>query len=647
MRLPSRPTVAYIHDLVVAALSFLIALYLRVGPDIQAYSSDFLLLSTALFTLVSAVVLWRMRLYRGIWRYASLNDLSAIARATTLIIVFFLPAMFLVTRLAELPRSLVVINWFVLMIMLAAPRIAYRFLKDGRLNLSYDPSQDRRVPVLLVGAGEIAEMFIQAMEHKSQADYRVVGLIDDSRGRIGRHIRNVEVLGLLDELGAVVERLSAQGERPQRLIIAKPEIDGARIGRLIDEADGLGLTVARLPQLTEFRAAAGERVELRPVALEDLLGRPQAVLDRPAMRALVHGRRVMVTGAGGTIGGELVRQIAEYGPAHLSLVDNSEYHLYLIDLELSERKPDLPRRPILADLRDRARIGRVVDDERPELVFHAAALKHVPMVEYNPVEGVLTNAIGTRNLAEACRAARVAAMVLISTDKAVNPSSVMGATKRLAEIYCQALDLAERGQTGGTRFLTVRFGNVLGSTGSVVPLFQRQIAAGGPVTVTHAEVRRYFMTVREAVELVLQASALGAAGDARMEGKILVLDMGEPVRILDLARRMISLSGRRPDTDIKIVLTGLRPGEKLNEQLFHAAEPLAPTTAKGILLASPRTADHAFLARGFDELEATARSGDSDGARAALKRLVPEFSPANGADEPAAARDARRLNVST
>jgi O-antigen biosynthesis protein WbqV len=286
-------------------------------------------------------------------------------------------------------------------------------------------------------------------------------------------------------------------------------------------------------------------------------------------------------------------------------------------------------------VRDGERIRRIVAEEAPELVFHAAALKHVPMTEAHPDEGFLTNVLGTRTVADACRTHGVRAMVLISTDKAVNPSSLMGATKRIAETYCQALDILESRRRDGVRFVTVRFGNVLGSTGSVVPLFQRQLAAGGPLTVTHSEMKRYFMTVREAVELVLEATVLGLR-DRDDEGKIYVLDMGEPVRILDLARQMILLAGLRPDVDIKIEITGPRPGEKLFEEILHDSEPPVPTAYSGILLAGPRAADHAILARAIDEVAALARAGDKPGVAAQIARLVPEYKR----DTPAATRTA-------
>jgi len=329
----------------------------------------------------------------------------------------------------------------------------------------------------------------------------------------------------------------------------------------------------------------------------------------------------------------LARQVAALGPASLTLLDHGEFLLYEIDLELREKHPDVPRRAVLADVRDEARIRRLFEDIKPELVFHAAALKHVPMVENDPLEGVLTNAFGTRVVAEAARGIGTAAMVFISTDKAVNPTSVMGASKRLAEMYCQALDREARHGRTGMRCITVRFGNVLGSTGSVVPLFRRQLERGGPLTVTHPDMRRYFMTVREAVGLVLQASVVGTT-DAKdqppelAEGGIFVLDMGQPVKIVDLARRMIRLAGLRPDEDVEIRFTGLRPGERLYEELFHGQEPPRPTAFPGLLVATPRTADSALVGRAIDEMAAAGRAGNARLALQQLARLVPEFAHA-------------------
>ena len=338
---------------------------------------------------------------------------------------------------------------------------------------------------------------------------------------------------------------------------------------------------------------------------------------------------------------KLTRQIAALAPSQLTLVDASEFNLYEIDRQLGERVPDLPRRVVLANICDRARLDRVFADSAPALVFHAAALKHVPLVEANPTQAATTNVIGTRTVADLCQRHKVSAMVQISTDKAVNPVSVMGATKRLAEAYCQALDItgAAADGTHRTRYVTVRFGNVLGSSGSVVPLFEKQLAAGGPLTVTHPEAVRYFMTVREAVELVLQASVVGTADQRAQPGSILVLDMGQPIRILDLARRMAQLAGLRPDHDIEIKITGLRPGERLAEDLFHQMEPLAPTLHDSIRMATPRAADHALLTRTIDELAVLVGNDDRDGVLRLVRRSVPEYQPATIAHPPAVVPD--------
>ncbi len=637
--------VALAHDVVMAALSFVVALYLRLGGvNFADYAERLLPTSLPVFVACCGAVFAAMGLYRGIWRYASLNDVIAIVKATAIAVLIFVPLQFLLTRLEDLPRSQILIIWLVLVALLTGPRVAYRILRDRRVDYVLKRDRGRSIPVLLYGAGDEAELFLRALARQPTTPYEAVGIVARKGTRVGRRIHGIDVLGTEEELAGVVARLERRGRKPRRLIITIPDVDGEKLGALFERADALGMTMARVPRATDFREGAGDGIELRAIAIEDLLGRPQTVLDRPAMRALCAGKRVLVTGAGGSIGSELVRQISDFGPARLALLDSSEYQLYEIDLELSRRHAGLTRAALLADVRDGRRLNAFVAAERPEIVFHAAALKHVPMVEVHPDEGVLTNAIGTRIVADACVKHGVGAMIVISTDKAVNPTSVMGATKRLAEQYCQALDLAEAKKpglpagTGGTHFVVVRFGNVLGSTGSVVPLFQKQLAEGGPLTVTHPDVDRYFMTVREAVELVLMASAAGA-GDRRFSGKVFVLDMGQPVKIVELARQMIRLAGKRPERDIKIAFTGLRPGEKLREELLHAQEDLVPTGTKSILLASPRTSDLKLLARAFDDLERHARAGATPEALTLLKHLVPEYRPAaNGAaDESAAA----------
>lgn len=629
--LMSRTMTAFLHDLFMAAASFVLALVLRLGDQAWPHLTNNLLPALAMFTTVCAVVFWFTGLYRGIWRYASLNDLLAITRAVTLALLIFLPITFLLTRLDALPRSSLVINWFILIFLLGAPRMLYRIYKDRGTFHLLERNNHLRTPVLLIGAGDSAEVFIRELARNHDAPYRVLGVIDEKGTRIGRRMHGVPILGHLDDLPNILADLTRRERVPQRLVLTKV-LERDDMEQLLDLVDANGMTLARIPKLTELQSGDEPTVELRPIAIEDLLGRVQTKLDRNAMRGLIEGRRILVTGAGGSIGSELVRQIAEFHPKHLVLLDNSEFHLYSIDLEISESHGALSRTMALGDVRDRARLDQVMAEEKPDLVFHAAALKHVPMVESNPVEGVSTNVLGTRNTADACRKAGVAAMVLISTDKAINPSSIMGATKRLAECYCQALDIDGR-QQNGTRFVTVRFGNVLGSTGSVVPLFRRQLEAGGPLTITDKNMTRYFMTVREAVELVLQASALGVQAAADEAGKIYVLDMGKPVKIVELAQQMIRLAGLRPEKDIAITYTGLRPGEKLHEELFHEREALVETSHPGLKLAAPRTVNLELLSRSIDELSELAITRQRDEMLALLSRLVPEYqtvAPAGG-----------------
>ena len=616
-----------------ALVSLPLSLFMRLGADIEYYDPAGIGIAAIIFAGIALVIFWSMHLYRGVWRYASLNDVSAITKAVTFVILIFLAVMFLLNRLEGIPRSTLFINWFVLIALLGGPRFIYRQFKDRRQGRASKSTVSRRVPVLLVGASDASEMFIRALNRNPLAAYNVVGMVDEKGRRVGRNIQGVHVLGTIEDIPAIIDGLSQGNERPQRVIVTKGDLKSDAMRSLIDMADDLGFSLARLPLLTDFQSSLDGSTDIKPIAIEDVLGRAQHVLDRASMQTLVKDRRVLVTGAGGTIGSELTRQIASFEPAHLTLLDASEYALYSIDLEVGESWPDLDRLAIIADVRDADRVSRIIAKEAPELVFHAAALKHVPIVEADPSEGALTNIMGTRIVADCCRAANVAAMVLISTDKAVNPTSVMGATKRIAETYCQALDLAEsaeKEQTGSaTRFITVRFGNVLGSTGSVVPLFQRQLRAGGPLTVTHPDMKRYFMTVREAVELVLEATVLGTH-DAREPGKIYVLDMGEPVRILDLARQMILLSGRRPDIDIKVEITGPRPGEKLFEEILHDSEPPVPTEIAGIKLAAPRTSDLLPLTDVIDQIFGAARRGADDDVMSLIRHQVPEFQPEAG-----------------
>jgi len=636
-RISSRGLIAYAHDIVMSGIAFVLAMYLRLGDNFQDYSGDPMVQAGVLFIAISAIVFWFSGLYRGVWRYASINDLVAITRAVTVTVLVFLLVMFLWTRFQNLPRSMIPISWFTLMALLGGPRFFYRLVKDRRFDLTSDTTNGSRIAVLLAGAGDGAELFLRALDRTPDAPYQVVGIVSENAHRVGRQIHGVEVLGTIEDIADAVKTLRLTGARPQRLILTRDDMDGAQVRFLLDQADKLGMTLARIPRVTDFKSGDIDKTEVKPVAVEDLLGRPQTALDRDAMAALIEGGRVLITGAGGSIGSELVRQVCAFKPAEIGLLDNSEHALYTIDRETMERWQDVPRHAVIADVRDARRIERVFKDFSPDLVFHAAAMKHVPLVEGNIIEGAATNVTGTINIADICVRAGVKTMVLISTDKAVNPTSVMGATKRLAESYCQALDLErENNGNGGTRFITVRFGNVLGSTGSVVPLFQRQLAEGGPITVTHPDMTRYFMTVREAVELVLQASALGNPKDGDV-GKIFVLDMGEPIRIMDLAEQMIRLTGLRPGSDIKIDIIGIRPGEKLFEEVFHGAEPPVATESPGILLAAPRPGNLDDLMPALVDIRDACRDNDTQRILSIIQKLIPEYQSEPGSGVKAAA----------
>ncbi|HIO39376.1 MAG TPA: polysaccharide biosynthesis protein, partial [Rhodospirillales bacterium] len=562
----------------------------------------------------------------GVWRYASLNDLLNITKASSLTILIFLIILFAVTRLEDLPRSLPIISWFVLIALLGGPRFLYRLLKDRRLDFHLDKDAHLRVPVLLVGSGDSAELFIRDIA-RTDSNYRVVGIVSDTTARVGRNIHGVEIMGTIDQISAVVEKLANMGVKPQRLIVTLERFQSIKMKELFETADSLGMNIARLPSLSDFQNDLPDDMKVKPIDVEDLLGRPQTALDKARVKRLISGKRLLITGAGGSIGRELVRQVSSLEPDHITLVDSSEYNLFCVDMELANQHGDLSRQALLGDVRDRIRIKSIFVDQRPDIVFHAAALKHVPLVEANILEGISTNIFGTVNVGDAARSCNVSTFIQISTDKAVNPTSVMGVSKRVAEQYCQALEL-ERSSKDDTNFITVRFGNVLGSTGSVVELFRKQLSDGGPLTVTHPDMTRYFMTTREAVELVLQAAAFGVEEEA-LNGRIFVLDMGEPVRIMDLARQMIRLADFIPDEDIKIVITGIRPGEKLFEEVLHGSEAPVQSNQEGILVASPRTVTLKEVESDLEELRGALTTENLTGVFDLLYKLVPEYKPNN------------------
>lgn len=597
-----RTLAAFVHDLIVVVLAWGMAFAFRFNFDIppEFFSSG--LRAVAWVVPLFGSLFFFFGLYRGLWRFASLSDMQHILAAVccgTVLMVF--AVVFL--GIGPIPRSVLVMYPLLLTLLMGGSRFAYRSWKEHRL---YGPAKMRGQPVLVIGAGEAADSLLREMQRSGL--WYAVALIDDNPAKHGRRLRGLPVYGPLDSIAQVADNYGVK-----HVVMAMPSARPALRRSVAELATAAGLSVMTMPSYDDLLAGRVSVTNIRRVELEDLLGRDQVSLDDAGLQSMLTGKVVMVTGAGGSIGSELCRQIGRFAPKRLVLVDASEFALYQIDESLQQGFSQLARTCWAADVRDGARVGEVMQAEQPAIVFHAAAYKHVPLMEdVNAWQAVRTNALGTVTVAKAAIAAGVERFVLISTDKAVNPTNVMGASKRLAERLCRVTQ-AE----GSTRFVTVRFGNVLGSNGSVIPKFREQIARGGPVTVTHPEIVRYFMTIPEAAQLVLQAGCMGQGGE------IFVLDMGEPVRIVDLARDMIRLSGFSED-EIRIEFTGLRPGEKLYEELLADDETTLPTPHPKLRIARLSDAlaaeEHAEL---LDWLNAGVRS--SDEVKRGLRRFVPEY----------------------
>ena len=615
-------------DLAVAGAAFFLA-YVTVFGWYVASSSSIILEKTLTFIPLAGACFVIFRVQRGSWRYVSIPEFLTIVKVSVTAVVVYTFGSFLLSRGTNVPRSVPVLAGMYLITGLAGTRLAYRLLVDGSiLPTSVLRNNGRAVRnVVLLGMTDSAESFIRLTRRGSLAGVNVVGVLDESPGRHARSVQGVKVYGSLDDLEAVVSRLARKSIKVAELVVTESSPSRQRLGHIVEKATSLGLKASRIPDLTETAQLTSHSI-LEPKAIElgDLLGRPEVVADVQGIAGLINDRTVLVTGAGGSIGSELCRQIALLSPRRLIITDASEFHLHSLDLELRERFASLRIETRIVDVRDGARVNLVFQKFKPDIIFHAAALKHVPLVEANPLEAIKTNLFGTRNVANAALAAGASACVMISTDKAVNPTNIMGATKRAAEAYCQALDVS----TDKIRYKTVRFGNVLGSNGSVVPRFQEQIASGGPLTVTHPQVVRFFMTIPEAVRLVLHASAHAQRQKGR--GKIMVLDMGEPVRIVQLAERMIQLAGLKPYVDIDIVFTGLRPGEKLYEELFDPSEVQSEQTTDGYLVASPRIIDKLLLEKSLAKLEQAVLNEDEVRAIELLSHIVPEYRAATAED---------------
>ncbi len=627
-RLTPRQMLIVLHDLVATAAAILITFLMRFDGRELTSRLDVGLKFLPLFVAYAGIVYFIFRLHWNKWRFTSVPDLYNIFRATTVLAISLLALDYVllspnVYGTFFFGKITILLYWFVQLFFLGSSRIAYRYMHYSRT--LHRARIDDAARALVLGRAADAEVLLRAVESGAVKKIWPVGILSSSSADQGQAVRGVPVLGDIDDLESVVAEFLARGSRVTRLILAPSALaPEARPESILVRARRLGLTMSQLPSL----AGGGDAVRLQPVAVEDLLLRPSVSIDYGRLESFVSGKSVVVTGGGGSIGAEICDRAATFGAARLLIIENSEPALHAVMEALAVKRVGTVVEGRIADVRDRERIAGLISAFKPDIVFHAAALKHVPLLERDWDEGIKTNVFGSVNVADAAAAAGAAAMVMISTDKAIEPVSVLGATKRLAEMYCQALDNDfARHANGGRapmRLISVRFGNVLASNGSVVPKFKAQIEAGGPVTVTHPEMVRYFMTIREACDLVVTA-ATHALGPQKSDVSVYVLNMGQPVKILDLAERMIRLAGLEPGRDVDIAFTGIRPGERLNEILFAREEENADIGIAGIVAAKPVQPSLDTMRAWLATLERGLTGNDRSAIYRVLRDAVPDF----------------------
>src|SRR5579884_860998 len=619
-----RMTLILIHDLVAAVAAVVAAFYIRFEASGLAERWNLLLLLLPGFVLYAALVYSIFGLFKNKWRFTSLPDVVGIAKVATVLALTLLALDYVLVAPNVYGRFFfgkltIALYWFLQIFFLVGLRVVYRYFRYTRTLLH--AREDGFAPTLVLGPAADAEVLLRGIESGAVKKVQVVGILSPSRADRSQSIRGVPVLGDFGDLERIVQELANRGTVVARLVMTPsalaPEM---RPESILTRARRIGLTPSRMPGLEE----GGEALRLAPIQVEDLLLRPSAKIDYHRLEGFVRGQAAVVTGGGGSIGAEICDRLVTYGIGRLMVIENSEpaLHSVLETLRLKDAKAKVDGR--IADIRDRERVIRLVTEFKPDIVFHAAALKHVPLLERDWEEAVKTNVFGSINVADAAVASGAAAMVMISTDKAIEPISVLGATKRLAEMYCQALDADFARRGAAMRLIAVRFGNVLASNGSVVPKFKAQIEAGGPVTVTHPDMVRYFMTIREACDLVVTAAS-HALGSARSDVSVYVLNMGQPVKIVDLAERIIRLSGLEPGQDIDIVYTGIRPGERLHEVLFARGEASAEIGIPGIVAAKPVQPSLEAVRAWMAMLDQGLARGERAAIDKVLREAVPEF----------------------
>jgi len=622
------------HDLIATAVAVVASFYIRFEGAGLAVRWPVLIVMLPVFVLYAGGVYAFFGLLKSKWRFTSLPDLMNIVRAATVLAGTLLAIDYVLVAPNVLGgfffgKITIALYWFLQTAFLAGSRVAYRYFRYTR-TLQHARAAET-MPTLVIGPAADAEVLLRAIESGAVRKIQPVGILSPSRSDRAHAIRGIPVLGDLDDLEQTVGELGGRGIKVARLVLTPSVLASeAAPESILMRARRLGLVTSRLPALD----AGGEALQLAPVNVEDLLLRPSAKIDYGRLESFIRGTAAIVTGGGGSIGAEICERLVAFGVARLLVIENSEPALHAVLEALAARRTGAKIDGRIADIRDRERIMRLVKEFKPDILFHAAALKHVPILERDWDEGVKTNVFGSVNVADAALAAGARAMVMISTDKAIEPISVLGATKRFAEMYCQALDadLTRRAPAGGgtgskppMRLIAVRFGNVLASNGSVVPKFKAQIDAGGPVTVTHPDMVRYFMTIREACDLVVTAAS-HALGPSRSDVAVYVLNMGQPVKIVDLAERIIRLSGLEPGRDIEIVFTGVRPGERLHEILFAREEPVAEIGVSGVVAARPVAPSLETMRAWLGELEQALRREERGSIYRVLREAVPDFS---------------------
>jgi FlaA1/EpsC-like NDP-sugar epimerase len=593
-------------DVLLSIASYCFAFLLRFNFSIPEVFYQKMLASMPILVAIRLSSLFFFGLYSGMWRYASITDLARILKAIVVSSALFVVYMTFFYRLVDFPRSVFIIDCFIVICFIGGSRFLYRLSREFYVSKSKSGKR-----ILIIGAGDAAERLLREMRQNPNIDYDIIGFLDSNPAKRGRRIHDVPILGEIDD----IEEIGAK-ERIEEAIVAIPSINGKELRAIMYKCGNAGITCKTLPAISDILNGTITINQIREIRIEDLLGREHIELNRGQISDYLSGKRVLVTGAAGSIGLELCRQIMKVGPERLILFERVENEIYNVEMEFLETYPNGPYALILGDILDAKRLEHVMREHKPQVVFHAAAYKHVPITEANPFEAIKNNVSGTLNVAEISAKYGVEKFVLISTDKAVKPANVMGMTKRIAELICQGMNGGER-----TMFIAVRFGNVLNSAGSVIPLFRKQIINGGPITVTHPEMTRYFMSIPEAAQLVMQAGAIGRGGE------IFVLDMGEPVKIIDLAKDMIRLMGLKVGEDIDIVYTGLRPGEKIHEELVSHSEEIEKTPHEKIMLVKTSSVQWQNFREKIDGLSSDMDVLDIEEMRNILASMIAENEP--------------------